>query len=98
MRIPLDSKDLPDKWYNIVPDLEFPLPPLMTSSGYSLSERDLESLSPDSIIEQEFEKNKREILIPREVRECYSLWRPTPLFRAERLEKILATPARIFYK
>lgn len=98
MRISMDSKDLPDKWYNIVPDLEFPLPPTMNSSGYPLSERDLEPLAPDSIIEQELEKKKREIPIPREVRESYSHWRPTPMFRADKLEQILATPARIFYK
>ena len=94
----MDSKDLPDRWHNIIPELESPLPPTMASSGYPLSERDLQPLAPDSIIEQELEVKKREIPIPREVRESYSHWRPTPMFRADKLEQALATPARIFYK
>jgi len=98
MLIPFDSKDLPDKWYNIVPDLDFNMPPLMSASGYPLGEHELEPLSPHAIISQELEKKKREIDIPSEVRNLYSQWRPTPIFRAERLEKALATPARIFYK
>ncbi len=98
MIVPLDSRDLPNKWYNIVPDLNFDMPPLMTSSGYPLSERDLEPLAPSAIIDQELEKNKGEIPIPHQVRDLYSYWRPTPLFRAERLEKVLETPAQIFYK
>jgi tryptophan synthase beta chain len=81
-----------------VPDLDFNMPPLMTSSGYPLSERDLEPLVPSAIIDQELEKNKGEIPIPPQVRELYSYWRPTPLFHAERLEKALETPAQLFYK
>lgn len=98
MRILLETKELPDKWYNIVPDLGFTLPPVMSPSGYPLGVRDLEALAPHSIIDQELEKEKRDIPIPSEVRQLYSEWRPTPLYRAERFEKSLGTPARIFYK
>jgi len=98
MRITLDAKDIPGKWYNIIPDLDFDVPPLMSSSGYPLSYHDLEPLAPSSIIDQELEREKRDIPIPKEIQAFYSEWRPTPLYRAERLEKSLETPARIFYK
>ena len=98
MVIPLDSKDLPDKWYNIIPDLELDIPPLMANSGYPLSPHDLEPLAAAEIIKQEFEERKREIPIPHPVHELYTRWRPTPLLRAGRLERRLGTPARIFYK
>ena len=98
MRFNPETKDMPDKWYNVIPDLEFALSPAMGSSGYPLSQHDMASLSPDPIIEQELERNKRDIPIPQEIRKLYSEWRPTPLFRAERLERTLDTPARIFYK
>ena len=98
MRYNPEIKDVPDKWYNIIPDLEFALSPAMGSSGYPLSQHDMASLSPDPIIGQELERKKRDIPIPQEIRKLYSEWRPTPLFRAERLERTLDTPARIFYK
>jgi tryptophan synthase beta chain len=98
MKITLDAKDIPGKWYNIIPDLDFDVPPMMSSSGYPLSYHDLEPLAPSAIIDQELEKEKRDIPIPKEIQGFYSEWRPTPLYRAERLEKSLGTPARIFYK
>lgn len=98
MKITLDAKDIPGKWYNIIPDLDFDVPPLMSSSGYPLSYHELEPLAPASIIDQELEREKRDIPIPKEIQAFYSEWRPTPLYRAERLEKSLETPARIFYK
>jgi tryptophan synthase beta chain len=98
MRIMLETKELPDKWYNIVPDLEFAVPPPMSPSGFPLGQRELEPLSPHAISDQELERDKREIPIPEDLRKLYSDWRPTPLYRAERFEKRLGTPARIFYK
>ena len=98
MRITLDAKDVPSKWYNIIPDLDFNLPPMMSTSGFPLSHHDLAQLAPYSIIEQELERKKQEISIPKEVANFYADWRPTPLYRAERLEKDLETPACIFYK
>ena len=67
MRITLDVKDIPSKWYNIIPDLDFNLAPMMSSSGYPLSHHDLGRLAPSSIIEQELEREKREISMPKEV-------------------------------
>ena len=98
MRFNPEPKDIPDKWYNIIPDLGFALSPAMGSSGYPLTHHDMASLSPDPIIAQELERKKRDIPIPPELRKLYSEWRPTPLFRADRLERTLDTPARIFYK
>lgn len=98
MRLPLNGKDLPDYWYNIIPDLDFAVPQPMSPSGYPLSENDLEPLATHAVIGQELERDKNEIPIPKEVRKLYSDWRPTPIYRAEKLEKDLETPARIFYK
>jgi len=98
MKIALDAKNMPARWYNITPDLDFDVPPMMSSSGYPLSYHDLEPLAPSAIIDQELEMEKRDIPIPREIQALYSEWRPTPLYRAERLENSLETPAHIFYK
>jgi tryptophan synthase beta chain len=98
VRIALETKDLPAKWYNIIPDLEFEIPPLMSPSGYPLGYNDLGSLATSAIIDQELGRKGREVPIPKEVTALYANWRPTPLYRAEKLEESLGTPARIFYK
>ena len=98
MRITLATKELPQNWYNIIPDMEFPFPPAMSPTGFPLGVRDLDPIAPHAIGLQEVDRKRREIPIPKEVRELYSEWRPTPLYRAERLERSLGTPARIFYK
>ncbi|MDD4874386.1 MAG: TrpB-like pyridoxal phosphate-dependent enzyme [Dehalococcoidales bacterium] len=94
----MDIKETPDSWYNIIPDLEFSIPPVMNPSGYPLNHHDLEYMAPYPIIDQELERKERRIAIPEEVRDIYSNWRPTPMYRAERLEKSLGTTARIYYK
>lgn len=71
---------------------------MMSASGYSLSGHDLQSFTPSSIISQELERKQQSVPIPRPVREIYSNWRPTPLYRAEKLERSLGTSARIYYK
>jgi len=94
----LNEEDMPRFWYNIVADLPFELPPpIHPASGQPLRPEDLAPLFPAALIEQEM-TTEREIQIPEEVREIYRLWRPTPLYRAHRLEKALRTPARIYYK
>jgi tryptophan synthase beta chain len=98
MRISLDAKDLPDKWYNVVPDLDFPLSPPMSPTGYPVGYHDLAPVASAALIEQELETKQRDIPIPKEVREIYSDWRPTPLYRAQRFEEKIGTPARIFFK
>ena len=98
MRIGLDYREAPSKWYNIIPDLDFPVAVPMGSSGYPLTQHDLEQWGSTSIVSQELERKAREVSIPSEVAAFYAEWRPTPLHRAEQFEKILGTPARIFFK
>ncbi len=94
----LDEKDIPTKWYNIQADFKTPLPPVLhPGTGKPIGPQDLAPLFPMALIRQEVSQ-ERWIEIPEEVRDIYRLWRPTPLYRARRLEKALGTPARIYYK
>ena len=94
----LEESDIPRAWYNIVPDLPVPLPPVIhPGTKQPIGPDDLAPLFPMAIIGQEV-SSERYIEIPEEVRDVYRLWRPTPMFRAHRLEKALDTPARIYYK
>ncbi|WP_275294251.1 TrpB-like pyridoxal phosphate-dependent enzyme [Amycolatopsis sp. La24] len=94
----LDEADLPAQWYNVVPDLpEPPPPPLHPGTREPVGPADLAPLFPQALIEQEV-TTERYIDIPEEVRDVYRLWRPSPLYRARRLEKALGSPARIYYK
>jgi len=95
----MSSKNfLPDRWYNLMADLPEPPPPALHPLTHQpLAPDDLAGLFPMGCIEQEVSTD-RYIPIPEEVREIYSIWRPTPLRRARRLEKALGTPAHIYYK
>ncbi len=94
----LDESELPKAWYNIQADLPTPLdPPLNPATKEPLGPEAFARIFPMELIKQEFSR-KRSIKIPEEVREVYRTWRPTPLYRARRLEKALKTPARIYYK
>jgi tryptophan synthase beta chain len=94
----LDEKDLPRRWYNIAADLPAPLPPVIHPGTLQpIGPQDLAPLFPMEIIKQEVSQ-ERWIDIPEPVRDVYRLWRPTPLYRAHRLEKALDTPAHIYYK
>src|SRR5512132_2580267 len=94
----LDEERLPRRWYNIAADLPAPLPPVLhPGTGQPIGPADLAPLFPMSLIQQEVSV-EREIEIPRPVREIYRQWRPSPLYRARRLEKVLDTPAKIDYK
>ncbi len=96
--VQLGEKAIPEAWYNVQPDLPKPLaPPLHPATREPLVPDDLAPLFPMSLIQQEMSQ-ERFIEIPAEVREIYKIWRPTPLVRAERLEKHLQTPARIYFK
>ncbi|MBL8221192.1 MAG: TrpB-like pyridoxal phosphate-dependent enzyme [Bryobacterales bacterium] len=94
----LDESRIPKSWYNLVADLPSP-PPAVLHPGtlQPVGPGDLEPLFPMSLILQEV-TGEREVEIPEPVRQVYKQWRPTPLFRARRLEKALDTPARIYYK
>ena len=94
----LDESRMPRHWYNIAADLPVPLPPpLHPGTLQPIGPDDLAPLFPTALIMQEV-STEREIEIPEPVREVFRLWRPSPLFRAHRLEKALGTPAKIYYK
>jgi tryptophan synthase beta chain len=94
----LPEDRIPKAWYNIAADLPQPLPPpLHPGTGQPIGPADLAAIFPMALIGQEVSA-EREIEIPEPVREVYKLWRPAPLYRARRLERLLDTPARIFYK
>jgi tryptophan synthase beta chain len=94
----LPQSRIPKAWYNIQPDLPKPLAPVLHPGTLKpIGPDDLAPLFPMSLILQEVGM-EREIEIPGEVRQVYAQWRPSPLFRARRLEKSLDTPARIYYK
>ena len=94
----LPEVHIPQAWYNIAADLPQPPPPVLhPGTGQPVGPDDLAPLFAMALIMQEVNTD-REIEIPEEVREVYRQWRPTPLYRARRLEKALDTPARIYYK
>jgi tryptophan synthase beta chain len=94
----LGEDRIPKTWYNIMADLPEPLAPVLhPGTKQPIGPDDLAPLFPMALIQQEV-TTEREIEIPDPVREVYRLWRPSPLFRARRLEKALDTPAKIYYK
>jgi tryptophan synthase beta chain len=94
----LDETSLPERWYNIVPDLPAPPPPVLHPGRLdAVGPDDLAPLFPMALIGQEV-STESYVDIPEPVRDVYRLWRPTPLIRARRLEQALGTPAKIFYK
>ena len=93
----LSEKDIPRQWYNLAADLPTPMLPPLGPDGKPITPEMLSPVFPDNIIEQEV-STKRWIDIPEEVLEMLSMWHPTPLRRALRLERYLKTPARIYYK
>ncbi|HSG75715.1 MAG TPA: TrpB-like pyridoxal phosphate-dependent enzyme [Burkholderiales bacterium] len=94
----LDETRIPKRWYNIAADLPKPLPPVLhPGTKQPIGPDDLAPLFPMALIGQEV-STEREIEIPEPVRDIYKQWRPTPLYRARRLEHALQTPARIYYK
>jgi len=94
----LDESRMPKVWYNLQADLPQALPPVLHPGTLKpIGPDDLAPLFPMELIRQEV-STEREIEIPGPVREVYRQWRPTPLYRARRLERVLQTPARIYYK
>jgi tryptophan synthase beta chain len=98
VKFTLSERDIPTHWVNLLPDLPGePLPPLSPQTMEPAGPPDLTPIFPMALIEQEV-SSEPDIEIPEEVRDTYKLWRPTPLFRARRLERELDTPAHIYYK
>ncbi len=97
-KITLTEKEIPENWYNIVADMpNKPLPPLHPGTKEPIGPEMLAPLFPMELIKQEVSTEKW-IPIPEQVRDTYKIWRPTPLFRAYNFEKLLDTPAKIYYK
>ena len=97
-KVVLDEAEMPTHWYNIVADLPTPPPPhLHPGTQQPLVPADLAPLFPPALIEQEV-TTERWVEIPTEVHDIYRLWRPSPFYRARRLEQALGTTARIYYK
>jgi len=96
-KILLAESEIPTHWYNVVADMPNPPAPYLAPNGELITPEMMGAIFPPAIIEQEMSQ-QRWIPIPEEVREIYRLWRPAPLFRAHRLEQMLGTPAKIYYK
>jgi tryptophan synthase beta chain len=97
-RFTLDEDQIPRAWYNIAADLPVAPPPVLhPGTGQPIGPGDLAPLFPMELIKQVVSQD-REIEIPEQVREAYTLFRPSPLYRARRLERALDTPAHIYYK
>ena len=94
----LSEDRMPTSWYNIAADLPTPAPPVLhPGTKQPIGPADLAPLFPMALILQEV-STERAIAIPEEVQAIYRQWRPTPLYRARRLERALDTPAKIYYK
>jgi tryptophan synthase beta chain len=94
----LDETQIPKNWYNLAADLPVPLPAVLhPGTRQPTGPADLEPLFPMALILQEVSV-EREIGIPEPIRQVYRTWRPSPLYRARRLEQALGTPAKIYYK
>jgi pyridoxal-phosphate dependent TrpB-like enzyme len=96
-KILLEENDIPTHWYNVVADMPNPPAPPLGPNGQPVPPEALGAIFPGAILEQEM-SGERWIAIPEEVREAYRIWRPSPLYRAHRLERLLGTPAKIYYK
>jgi len=97
-RFTLPQSSIPTHWYNLLADFPEPMaPPLHPGTHQPISAADMTAIFPENLVAQEMTA-ERYVEIPEEVRDAYALWRPTPLLRAVRLEKLLDTPAHIYYK
>ncbi len=97
-KVLLNENEMPTRWYNVLHDLPTPAPPVLhPGTGLPVGPDDLAPLFPMDLILQEVATDQY-VDIPEEVLDVYKLWRPSPLYRAHRLEKALGTPARIYYK
>ena len=97
IKILLNEADIPTHWYNVVADMPKPPLPPLAPDGNPVTPEQMLAIFPGPLLEQEM-SGERWIPIPEPVREIYKQWRPTPMFRARRLEQMLGTPAKIYYK
>ncbi|MEA2067992.1 MAG: pyridoxal-phosphate dependent enzyme, partial [Verrucomicrobiota bacterium] len=97
IKVTLNEDELPKQWYNLNADFAKPMPPPVDVSGNPIGPEALAPVFPMNLIEQEM-CTDRWVDIPDDIMGYLKIWRPTPLYRARRLEKALGTPAKIYYK
>jgi tryptophan synthase beta chain len=97
IKVVLTEDELPRQWYNLNADFAKPMPPPVDREGNPIGPDALAPVFPMNLIEQEVCQD-RWVDIPEDILGIYKIWRPTPLYRARRLEKALGTPAKIYYK
>jgi tryptophan synthase beta chain len=97
VKIPLSEDEIPRQWYNLNADFPKPMPPPVGGDGKPITPEMLAPVFPMNLVEQEM-CTDRWVDIPEEILGIYKIWRPTPLYRARRLEAALGTPAKIYYK
>ena len=97
IKVVLTEDEMPKQWYNLAADFKKPMLPPLGMDGKPIGPDALAPVFPMNLIEQEVSTD-RWIDIPEEIMGYLKLWRPTPLYRARRLEKALGTPAKIYYK
>ncbi|MDY6992183.1 MAG: TrpB-like pyridoxal phosphate-dependent enzyme [Pseudomonadota bacterium] len=96
-KILLNETEIPTHWYNVIADMPHPPAPYLNAQGEPVTADALAAIFPPALLEQET-SSQRWIEIPEPIRTIYQLWRPSPLYRAKRLEAALKTPAKIYYK
>ena len=97
IKVFLNEDEMPRQWYNLNADFAQPMPPPVDMEGNPVGPDKMQAIFPMNLIEQEMSA-ERWVDIPDEIMQKYMLWRPTPLYRARNLEKVLNTPAKIYYK
>ena len=98
-KIYLEESEMPKAWYNVRADMKTkPAPLLNPGTGKPVTKADLAPVFCDELIDQELDNDTRFIEIPKEIRDFYKMYRPSPVVRAYYLEKKLGTPAKIYYK
>ena len=97
IKVQLREDEMPTQWYNLAADFKHPMPPPVDPTGTPIGPEALAPVFPMNLIEQEV-STQRWIDIPEELLGILKIWRPTPMYRARRLEQYLGTPAKIYYK
>ena len=98
-KVYLSEEELPKAWYNVRADMKNkPAPLLNPGTGMPLKAEELYPIFCEELVAQELDDNTAFIEIPKEIRDCYKMFRPSPLVRAYFLEEALGTPAKIYYK
>ena len=98
-KIYLSENEMPTKWHNIRAEMkELPPPFINPATGKPCTKEDLMPIFCEDLVDQELNVTDKYFDIPEEVQNFYRMYRPSPLVRAYNLERVLKTPAKIYYK